>query len=71
MARFCVGLDIGTSFCKVGVWRGNHVDLVADEEGNFEMPSYVGYAGADLLTGEGAKYEALSNPSNTFFATKR
>ena len=68
-----VGIDLGTSYCCIGVWKENRVQIISNEEGNMTTPSYVSFWGseADMMIGEGAKYAAPSNPSGTVFDSRR
>lgn len=66
-----LGIDLGTSSCSVGVWKNDHVDIIANEHGNHTTPCYVSLVANDWLIGEQAKDQAPSYPQNTIFNVKR
>ncbi|XP_049884145.1 heat shock protein 70 B2-like [Pectinophora gossypiella] len=66
-----VGIDLGTTYTCVAVWRHGNVEVIANEEGNRTTPSYVAFTRSQRLIGEPAKNQAPSNPWNTVFAAKR
>lgn len=68
----CIGIDLGTTYSCVGVWRNNRVEICTNEQGNRITPSYVSFsANGDRLVGDAAKNQATSNPENTVFDVKR
>ncbi|XP_060534823.1 heat shock 70 kDa protein 1-like isoform X1 [Cylas formicarius] len=66
-----VGIDLGTTYSVVGVFRGGTVDIIANEEGNRTTPSYVAFTDVERLVGDGAKNQIAMNPSNTVYGVKR
>merc|ERR1711862_308798 len=68
----CIGIDLGTTYSCVGVWRNNRVEICPNEQGNRITPSYVAFLNdGTRLVGDAAKNQASSNPSNTIFDIKR
>lgn len=67
----CIGIDLGTTYSCVGVWQNDHVEIIANDQGNRTMPSYVSFTQDDRLIGEASKLSASNNPKNTVFDTKR
>jgi len=53
------------------VWKNNGVDIIANDQGSRTTPSYVGFTDEERLIGEGAKNQAVRNPTNTVFDAKR
>ncbi|KAF9127350.1 70-kilodalton heat shock protein [Mortierella sp. 14UC] len=66
-----IGIDLGTAYSKVAVWKGDHVEIIADEDGNRNIPSYVAFTETERLLGQDAEDQVTFNPRNTIFNTKR
>ena len=66
-----IGIDLGTTYSCVGVWQNDHVEIIANDQGNRTMPSYVSFTSEERLVGESAKNSAANNASNTVFDAKR
>ena len=70
-----VGIDLGTTNSAVAVVENGETKVLENEEGGRTTPSIVGFVpkndSADILVGLPAKRQAIINPQNTFFATKR
>ena len=66
-----IGIDLGTTYSAVAVMRGENVEIIANEQGNRTMPSYVAFTENERLIGEPAKNQAAINPGNTIFDAKR
>ena len=67
----CIGIDLGTTYSCVAVWQNDHVEIIANDQGNRTMPSYVSFTQDERLIGEASKLSASNNPKNTVFDTKR
>ncbi|XP_045463275.1 heat shock-related 70 kDa protein 2-like isoform X1 [Harmonia axyridis] len=66
-----VGIDLGTTYSCVGVFRNGAVDIIPNDQGNRTTPSFVAFTNVERLVGDSAKQQAAMNPSNTVFDAKR
>ena len=67
-----IGIDLGTTNSCVAVLDGDKVRVLENSEGRRTTPSIVAYAkDGEIIVGDAAKRQAVTNPKNTLFAIKR
>ncbi|KAJ0423844.1 heat shock protein [Aspergillus carlsbadensis] len=66
-----VGIDLGTTFSCVGIYRDDRIDIIANDQGSRTTPSFVAFTDTERLLGEGARTQGAMNPYNTVFDAKR
>jgi heat shock protein 1/8 len=71
MVNTAIGIDLGTTYSCVGVWRNGNVEIISNGQGNRTTPSFVGFTEKERLVGDSAKSQASANPENTVFDAKR
>ncbi|MDD3846801.1 MAG: molecular chaperone DnaK [Syntrophorhabdaceae bacterium] len=72
MARKVIGIDLGTTNSVVAVMEGGEPKVIINEEGSRITPSVVAFTkDGEVLVGQTAKRQAITNPENTIFSIKR
>ncbi len=67
-----IGIDLGTTNSAMAVYEGNEAKIIANKEGKNTTPSIVAFTDkGEILVGESAKRQAVTNPKKTIYSIKR
>ena len=66
-----IGIDLGTTYSCVAVWKNDQCEIIANDQGSRTTPSYVSFGENERLVGNSAKNTASQNPENTVYDAKR
>jgi len=66
-----IGIDLGTTYSCVGIYKNGRVEIIPNDQGNRITPSYVSFDDESKMIGEAAKNQATVNPEQTLFDVKR
>lgn len=66
-----IGIDLGTTYSCVGIFKNGRVEIIPNELGNRITPSFVAFTDEERLVGEAAKNQASVNPSRSLYVVKR
>ena len=65
--KVAIGIDFGTVYSCVGVFKDGNVKIVENERGNAMFPSYVAFTESGVVIGEDAKDRISQMPLNTIY----
>src|SRR5882724_11119750 len=72
MAKKIIGIDLGTTNSVVAIMEGRDPKVIENEEGSRITPSVVGFSkDGEILVGQVARRQAITNPENTVYSIKR
>ncbi len=72
MAKKIIGIDLGTTNSVVAIMEGRDPKVIENEEGNRLTPSVVAFSkDGEILVGQVARRQAITNPENTVYSIKR
>ena len=67
-----IGIDLGTTNSAMAVYEGNEAKIITNKEGKNTTPSVVAFTDkGEILVGEPAKRQAITNPQKTIYSIKR
>ena len=71
ITSYACGIDLGTTYSCIAVWKNNSVEIIPDINGHHTIPSCVAFTANECLVGHEAKIQSIKNPQNTIFESKR
>ena len=66
-----IGIDLGTTYSCIGVYRNAAVEIIPNEKGERTTPSIVSFSDNDIYVGEQTEYKRLKNQKNKIYSIKR
>ena len=66
-----IGIDLGTTFSCIGVYRNASVEIIPNEKGDRTTPSIVSFLDNEIYVGEQTEYKRIKDPKNKVYAVKR
>ena len=66
-----IGIDLGTTYCCVAVFKNGRAEVIANDQGSRITPSTVAFTSKERLVGEEANFQRVIDPANTIYNSKR
>ena len=70
-SKLAIGIDLGTTYSCIGVWRNKKVEIISNPLNNNTTPSMIAFTDKKILIGENAKNRITKNYQNTVYDVKR
>ena len=70
-SKLAIGIDLGTTYSCIGVWRNKKVEIISNPFNNNTTPSMIAFTDKKILIGDGAKNRITKNYQNTVYDVKR
>eukprot|EP01083_Nonionella_stella_P318873 1167688_1 len=68
---YVVGIDVGTTYSRIGVMRRGMFELILNDYGNRMTPSVISFTDTSILVGDEVQNQRITNPQNTVYEFKR
>ncbi|KAL5080689.1 hypothetical protein RYX36_009110 [Vicia faba] len=65
--KVAIGIDLGTTYSCVAVWRHDEIEIIVNDQGNRTTPSYVAFNDSQRMIGDPAFNMVTCNPTNIVF----
>ena len=66
-----IGIDLGTTYSCIGVYRNSSVEIIPNEKGDRTTPSVVAFLDNEIFVGEQTEFKMIKDPKNKIYAIKR